>query len=59
MRRKLKENQAITLLALVITIVIIIILSTIAINFTFGENGLITKAQQAAEMTAIAQILPI
>ena len=56
MRRKLKENQAITLLALVITIVIIIILSTIAINFTFGENGLITKAQQAAEMTAIAQI---
>ena len=56
MRRKLKENQAITLLALVISIVIIIILSTIAINFTFGENGLITKAQQAAEMTAIAQV---
>ena len=56
MQEKLKNNKAITLVALVITIVIIIILSTIAFNFTFGENGLITKAQQAAEMTAVAQI---
>ena len=56
MKEKLKNNKAITLVALVITIVIIIILSTIAINFTFGENGLITRAQQAAEMTAVAQI---
>ena len=56
MQEKLKNNKAITLVALVITIVIIIILSTIAINFTFGENGLITRAQQAAEMTRISQI---
>ena len=56
MKRKLKSNRAITLVALVITIVIIIILSTIAINFTFGENGLIAKAQQAAEMTQVSQI---
>ena len=52
----MKRTKGITLIALVITIVIIIILSTIAINFTFGENGLITRAQQAAEMTQIAQI---
>ena len=51
-----KQTKGITLVALVISIVIIIILATIAINFTFGENGLITKAQQAAEMTQIAQI---
>ena len=56
MKGKLKANQAITLVALVITIVIIIILATIAMNFVFGENGLITKAQQAAEMTEIARI---
>ena len=56
MKGKLKNNQAITLVALVITIVIIIILATIAMNFAFGENGLITKAQQAAEMTEIARI---
>ena len=56
MKEKLKNSRGITLVALVITIVIIIILSTIAFNFTFGENGLITRAQQAAEMTQIAQI---
>ncbi len=54
--KKLK-NKGITLVALVITIVIIIILSTIAINFTFGENGLITRAQQAAEMSEVSRIL--
>ena len=53
---KIVSGKGITLVALVITIVIIIILSTIAFNFTFGENGLITKAQQAAEMTQISQI---
>ena len=53
----LKNVKGITLIALVITIVIIIILSTIAINFTFGENGLITRAQQAAEMSEVSRIL--
>ena len=63
MRSKLTEiknkgnSKGITLVALVITIVIIIILSTIAINFTFGENGLITRAQQAAEMSEVSRIL--
>ena len=57
MKGKLKSNQAITLVALVITIIIIIILSTIAINFAFGENGLITRAQQAAEMSVVSRIL--
>ena len=52
-----RGNNGITLIALVITIVIIIILSTIAINFTFGENGLITRAQQAAEMSEVSRIL--
>ena len=42
-----KQNKGITLVALVITIIIIIILATVAISFIFGENGLITKAQQA------------
>ena len=53
----MKGTKGITLIALVITIVIIIILSTIAINFTFGENGLITRAQQAAEMSEVSRIL--
>ncbi len=50
-----RKNKGITLVALVITIIIIIILSTIAINFTFGENGLITRAEQAKELAEVLQ----
>ena len=46
-----KKQKGITLVALVITIVIIIILATVAINFAFGENGLIEKAELAKNMT--------
>lgn len=46
----LKNKKGITLVALVITIVILIILATITINFAFGKNGLIEKAQQAKEL---------
>ena len=40
------KEKGITLVALVITIVLIIILATLAINFAFGDNGLIAKAQE-------------
>ena len=42
----IKEQKGITLVALVVTIVILIILAVISINVIFGENGLITKAQE-------------
>ena len=45
----MKANQGITLVALVITIVVLIILATVIINSVLGENGLIKKAQQAKE----------
>ena len=46
------KERGITLVALVITIIIIIILATVAINFAFGENGLINRAQDASGMYA-------
>ena len=49
---KNKSEQAITLVALVITVIIIIILATVAINFAFGNNGLITRAEQARDFYA-------
>ena len=49
---KNKGEQGITLVALVITIIIIIILATVTINMAFGDNGLITQAQKAKDMTA-------
>ena len=49
---KSKAEQGITLVALVITVIIIIILATVAINFAFGNNGLITRAEQARDFYA-------
>ena len=49
---KYKAEQGITLVALVITVIIIIILATVTINMAFGDNGLITQAQKAKDMTA-------
>ena len=51
MKRILKENKGITLVALVVTIVVLLILSGITINMTIGENGIITKAQETARKT--------
>ena len=42
-----RKEKGITLVALVITIVILIILATIAIRFGFGKSGLINRTEQA------------
>ena len=49
---EIRKNGGITFVALVITIIIIIILATVAINFAFGDNGLITQAEKARDMAA-------
>ena len=55
MKRK-KQNlvfeKGITLVALVITIIILIILATVAINFAFENNGLIQRAEDARDYYA-------
>ena len=45
----LNSKKGITLIALVITIVILLILAGISINLTLGENGIISKASSARE----------
>ena len=54
--KKLKNNNAITLLALVITIIIMLLLAAVTIQMTFGENGLIVKATQAKAEQAKAEL---
>ena len=44
---KIQENKAITLIALVITIIVLIILAGVAINLAFGQNGLVARAKAA------------
>ena len=42
-----KKQRGITLIALVVTIVILLIVSGISLNIVLGNNGIITKAQEA------------
>lgn len=50
----MKSNKGITLIALVVTIVILIILATISVNMVFGDKGLIAKAKEAKQHQANA-----
>ena len=40
----LKNNKGITLVALVVTIVILLILAGVSLNLVLGDNGLVRKA---------------
>ena len=53
--QKIEEKKGITLIALVITIIILIILAGISISMIIGEGGLIQKAEQAKTDTINAQ----
>ena len=60
---KIKENnkknylnqQGITLIALVITIIVLLILAAVTISTVFGENGLLKSIEIAREKTEIAE----
>ena len=55
MIEKLKSKKGITLIALVITIVVLIILAGVAITLSLGDNGIFKKASKAKEDTLVAQ----
>lgn len=51
-----QKEKGITLIALVITVVILIILATVSLNVVLGEGGLIQRAKQAKELTEQAAL---
>ena len=50
----MKKNKGITLVALVVTIVVLLILAGVSINLVLGDNGIITKAKEAQRKSAEA-----
>ncbi|MBO5478239.1 MAG: type II secretion system protein [Clostridia bacterium] len=51
----MREEKGVTLVALVVTIIILLILAAVTISLTVGQDGIITKAQQAGKNYLNAQ----
>ena len=49
MKEKLKKSTGITLVALVVTIVVLLILAGITITYVMGDNSIFKKAQDKGE----------
>ena len=55
MKSKIKQEKGITLIALVVTIIVLLILAGISINALTGQNGLLNRAVESKEAIGIAQ----
>lgn len=53
----MRDTKGITLIALIITIIVLLILAGVSIAMLSGDNGLLTKAEKAKEETEIADII--
>ena len=53
---KNKQERGITLVALVVTIVVLLILAGISLNLVLGQNGIISRAQDARNQTTEGQV---
>lgn len=49
MQKRIKEEKGITLVALVITIIILLILAGVALSLVIGKNGLIAKSKEGVD----------
>ena len=47
----LKGQNGVTLVALVVTIIVLIILAGVSIAMVLGDNGVVTQAKEAANQT--------
>lgn len=57
MKTKRRKEQGITLIALVVTIIVLLILAGVTIALVLGQDGIINKAETAAERTNESQEL--
>lgn len=53
----MKEQKGITLIALVITIIVLLILAGVSIAMLTGENGILKKATTAKEASQVAEVV--
>ena len=53
----INKNRGVTLIALVITIIVLLILAGVSIATLTGENGVLTQAENAGTQTEIAEVI--
>ena len=51
-----RNTKGITLIALVVTVIVLIILAGVSISLVLGENGIVNKAKKAKENTELAKV---
>ena len=51
-----KNNKGITLIALVITIIILLILAGVSVSVLFGQEGIVEKAKEASFKSRFRQV---
>ena len=56
LKQKFRKNQGITLIALVVTIIVLLILAGISIAMLTGQNGILNRATEAKDSTGTAQV---
>ena len=57
LNNQFKTKKGITLIALVVTIIVLLILAGISIQMLTGDNGILKRASEANERTGISQVL--
>ncbi len=53
--KKIENNKGVTLVALVITIIVLIILAAVSLATLTGDNTIFTRSQEARDDTAVSQ----
>ena len=53
--KNFRKNQGITLIALVITVIVLLILAGVTIATLTGDNGILTRTQEAKNKTEQAE----
>ena len=54
MKKEMKSNKGITLVALVVTIIVLIILAGVSISLVLGSDGILGKAKAGRNNYAVA-----
>lgn len=54
-KRNMRKEKGITLVSLVVTIIVLILLAGVSVHLVLGNNGIITKAQEAKKKQIISE----